>query len=223
MVVGHSKPPKRPLLPPSIQSLPPETTLFRIHDKNYPVTSFNPTLSHRYFGGGRFDATEDDPYPYMYLGTTLSVALSETLLRDLPDGPNPVRILPRSSYHDRKLSAVKVRDNLDVLSLRSNADLGAIRQDTWLTQAPGVEYAQTRHWCHWIRATFPYVAGVSWVSRRDPVGDAIILFGDRVGNSSLDISDHPDLPPSPSSDFSTRDGRAWLKQLVNPHGVTVTV
>lgn len=55
--------------------------LFRVHKVTFGPEELNATPAHRYYGGGRFDATDDDLYPYLYAGETIGVAIAETLLR----------------------------------------------------------------------------------------------------------------------------------------------
>jgi hypothetical protein len=71
------------------------TPLSRIHNLTWGVCDFNPTLADRHWGGGRFDATDDEPYGYMYGATADTVAVSEVLLRDVPFGDTGARLLPR--------------------------------------------------------------------------------------------------------------------------------
>lgn len=221
--MGHYAPPKSPPLTPVIGPVPAGTVLFRIHSRQFSVDSFNPNLSNRYFGGGRFDATNDDKYRYMYLGSTVSVTLAETLLRDLPLNENFVRRLQRDAYKDRRLSAVQLSKEVEILHLRSSEELGSVAQDTWLTQAPANEYAQTRHWCHWLREQIPSACGLSWASRRDPAGTAYVLFGDRISAGTVTPLDHPEAPVDVTTDFSTREGRVRLRSLAAKHGVAMTL
>lgn len=199
------------------------TVFFRIHSSRYAPEAFNPSLSHRYFGGGRFDATLDDEYSYMYLGSSVGVALAETLLRDLPLNDRNTRRLPRAAYRERSLSALQLRTDIECLELRSSEDLGWCGQDSWLTQAAGTQYAQTRHWCHWMRSHATSAAAFSWVSRRDPAGAAYVLFGDRVPIGGLVGVDHPDAPRDGRGDFATREGRLHLRSHLERHGVSITV
>lgn len=221
--MGSFPPPARPPRNPVVETLSSGSALFRVHSRRFDASSFNPTLSHRYFGGGRFDATSDDEYSYMYLGSSVSVALAETLLRDLPLEESDVRRLPRAAYKERRLSAVSIEEDIQILQLRSSQELGSVAQDTWLTQAVPLHYAQTRHWCHWIRSNAPTVGGLAWISRRDPVGAAYVLFGDRVPIGAIAPIDHPEAPRDSTTDFATPEGRARLKSLVADHGVSVTL
>ncbi|MGQ4818322.1 RES family NAD+ phosphorylase, partial [Enterococcus faecium] len=102
--------------------------LFRVHQKRFPAEAFNPVPNHRYYGGGRFDATDDDPYPFLYAGESVDVAVAETLLRDLAPNDTGFRRLPRPRVAGRRISAVQVARTLELVSLCSGSDLGAVAQ-----------------------------------------------------------------------------------------------
>jgi hypothetical protein len=89
-------------------------------------------------------------------------------------------ILPLSKYAARSASAVQVRNEFQIVNLRSAADLANSVQITWLVQADTRGYAQTRHWACWIRALSPTAAGLVWRSKRQPTEDAYVFFGDRL-------------------------------------------
>jgi hypothetical protein len=196
--------------------------LFRVHPKQYDAHVFNPMPSHRYYGGGRFDATDDDAYSFLYAGQSVDVAIAETLLRDLVPNDVGVRQLPRPKVAGRRISSIEVAVDLDVVSLRSAEDLGAVAQDTWLTMSDPRDYAQSRHWGHWIRTVAPAASGYVWKSKRDPVLDAYVLFGDRTPASALVTSNHPSVPPGALADFDTFRGRRELRIRLARYGVAVS-
>jgi RES domain len=170
--------------------------LFRVHQARYKAADFNPVPTHRYYGGGRFDSTDDDRYPYLYAGESVAVAVAETLLRDLAVNPIGMLLLPLAKVRGRRISAITTTTDLALVSLRSAFDLGAVAQDTWLTTCDPRDYAQSRHWAHWIRAQAPSAAGYVWLSRREPTQDAYVLFGDRCPPGTLQpLAAHPDVPP----------------------------
>jgi len=198
------------------------TVLFRVHQKRFSAEVFNPVPSHRYYGGGRFDATDDDPYPYLYAGSTVDVAVAETLLRDLSPDDTGTRQLPRSKVTGRRISSVEVTVDLELVSLRSGTDLGAVAQDTWLTMCEPRDYAQSRHWGHWIRSYAKSAVGYVWLSRREPGAAAYVLFGDRLSPSAIALTAHPDVPIGDQTDFDTPRGRRALRNRLTRYNVALS-
>jgi hypothetical protein len=196
--------------------------LYRVHKKVYPASSLNPTLAHRYYGGGRFDSTEDAKYAFGYAGESVEVAISETFLRDLSINAAGARLLPKSFVRGRRISAVRVRADLQVLQLTSGVELGQLSQDTWLTTCDPRDYAQTRHWGHTIRQWSPTACGFAWLSRREPGMRSYVLFEDRCPPNPLDIvQQDPHMPKGLAADFDAPHGVRWLRQKLSKYGVVV--
>lgn len=159
--------------------LPAGTELWRVHPRKHPGDAFCPLPADALFGGGRFDSTGSDAYPFLYAGLTAETALCETLLRDLKFRGTSRQVL-RAQVRGRTLSSLTTTMPLTMLSLASAVDLASICQpDDWLLRANGHEYAQTRAWAHWLRAHASTVHGFIWQSRYNVPHAAIILFGDR--------------------------------------------
>jgi hypothetical protein len=190
------------------------TVLYRIHSKAYAVDAFNPEPSHKYFGGGRFDSTSDDKYSYLYAGSSIDVTIVETLLRDYPFDATGKRLLPRVKYKGRRISAVKVLNDLKVVPLRTGNELADVRQSTALVNCGPEGYAQTRHWGHWIRSQSPSAQGYVWYSRFEPGSLSYVFFGDRhMGLPMLaPFPSAPKLPSGNEADFDTLEGRLMLNQ-----------
>jgi hypothetical protein len=220
--VANVKPPAHYAQTPELATLSAGSILFRVHQKRFPAEAFNPELSHRYYGGGRFDATDDDPYPYLYAGTTVDVAVAETLLRDLSPDDVGIRQLAVPKVAGRRISAIEVTANLELVSLRSGTDLGAVAQDTWLTMCDPRDYAQSRHWAHWIRSHAKSAAGYVWLSRREPGAAAYVLFGDRFSPTAIVSTAHPDVPNGDEADFDTPRGRRALRRRLTRYGVALS-
>ncbi|HEY0166593.1 MAG TPA: RES family NAD+ phosphorylase [Jatrophihabitans sp.] len=220
--MGNIKPPVTPAGVPTNLTLTAGTVFYRVHQSRHPADSFSPVLSHRYYGGGRFDATADDSYLFIYMGSSVDVAVSETLLRDL-DLTGSLRTLTKRKIIGRRISAVELTGDIQITSLLSGRDLGALSQDPWLTTADPRDYAQTRHWGHWIRNHLPGTAGFVWPSRREPSGQCYILFGDRLppGVGLVTMSD-PQVPPGNQADFDTPVGLRALRRRLNAYGVSIT-
>lgn len=220
--MANAQPPAAYAGTPALTLLPAGTVLLRVHQTAFPPASFNPSRSHRYYGGGRFDSTDDDRYPYLYAGESVGVAIAETLLRDLPFDSTGIRQLPLAKIRGRRISAVRTTADLEIVSLRSAADLGAVAQDPWLTTCDPRDYAQSRHWGHWIRSHAPAAAGYVWMSRREPTQRAFVLFGDRGAAGAIMAVTDPRVPPGDEADFDTPGGRRALRRRLTAFGVSLS-
>ncbi len=216
-------PPTNPAGVPVIGSICAGTVLYRVHRKEFSATTLNPRPSHRYYGGGRFDSTDDDHYSFGYAGQSVLVAISETFLRDLAVDASGPRLLPRAVVRGRCVSAVRVRSDLEVVQLVSGVELGQVSQDPWLTTCEPRDYAQTRHWGHVIRHWSPTACGFAWLSRREPGLRSYVLFGDRCPpNSLVSVGADPNVPSGNAADFDTPHGVRWLRQQLSRYGVSLT-
>ena len=171
--------PGRPVLVP----LAAGTVLYRLHSSALAPDEFNVTISSDPRKGGRFDSN-DGSYSYLYAGEDLAVAIAETLVRDLPFGPAPPRIIPFAHVMGRKLSAITIGSDLDLVGLHG-ANLGQVGQDTWLTKCPAADYPLTREWAKSIREWVPTAQGFVWRASRDEDRFAHVLFGDRVSAGAI--------------------------------------
>jgi len=206
---------------PALTVLPARTVLFRVHRAALPADAFNDKPRHRYYGGGRFDATDDDHYPYLYAGESIEVAVAETLLRDLPLSHTGIRQLPLAAIQGRRISAVITTTDLTMVSLRTAVDLAAVCQDSWLTTCDPCCYAQSRHWAHWIRARAPAAAGFTWMSRREPTQQAFILFGDRTPPGPITTTADHKLPCG-TAEFGTPLGLYALRCRLATYNVALS-
>jgi len=200
------------------------TCLWHVHKRAYPAGSFNSVPSSPMFGGGRFDSTDDDRYPYWYAALDERTALAEILLRDLPYDRRGARALTREAVEGRRISGLTLTRDLDLVRLIDEVDLAAVAQDQWLVIATGHEYAQTRAWGHWLRGKAPWAHGFIWHSRRDHGRPVIVLFGDRCATAfGTDyekklLHEVSDL----ATDLDDKAGAEWLNGLLAPYRVAVS-
>jgi RES domain len=202
---------------PARYRLEPGTVLWRVQSRHHEARAFKSRPADRLWGGGRFDCTADDWYPYLYAGLTQETALAETLLRDRPfPGNGHKRTVPAVLVAGKQLHALELIGDLELISLMSAPDLAAIRQeDGWLVEADGKDYAFTRAWAHWLRRVAPRAQGIIWNSRRNLGQPAVALFGDRCPPDALRLAG----PPSQALD--DEDGTKFLNDRLAPYHARV--
>ncbi|MBC3841385.1 RES family NAD+ phosphorylase [Streptacidiphilus sp. 4-A2] len=197
---------------PNVAVLPAGSALWRCHSARRPPDEFNPVAADSHFGGNRFDGTPEDPYPFLYAGTEPATALAEVLLRSLDfDTGSGYRLVPRAWVVGRSLSLLRTRVDLRLIRLVTEEDLAAVCQDSWLLEADGAGYPQTRRWASELRAQVPSAQGVLWQSRRHRPRHAVLLFGDRCGGWPL----KPD-PAGGTAELGSPAGMAEANRLLAP-------
>jgi hypothetical protein len=184
-----------------------------VHRQGRPAGQFNTRGSDILWGGGRFDGSPECPYPCLYVAFGQATAVAETMLRSMPFVGRRPRILPRSAVRDRRLSALTLTKDIDLLTLSSTPALAGVGQDEWLVHAEPMFYAQTRDWAHWMHHRIPWAQGLIWPSKRDLGQEAIMLFGDRCQPGLLT------LEPGLGLDLDDEPGRVWLNALLADYRV----
>jgi len=196
------------------------TKLFRVHSEHFEAKSFNPTQADAHWGGGRFDATAEDSYSYLYAGEDSDCAVAEALLRDLTLEPSGRFLLPRIVLRGRKISVISPRSELELLCLRSGRDLAAVCQDAWLTTSDSSDYGMTRRWAHKIRGWVPWAQGFVWHSRRDPEKLSYIFFEDRGADVFEELTD-PRFPAPDDNRLDGGVGEIFLRQTLAGYNLTL--
>ncbi|MGF7151419.1 hypothetical protein FHS96_005085 [Sphingomonas zeicaulis] len=157
--------------------------IHRIHPAIYAADQFNPGPK----GNARFSPIFDakgNGIPTIYGGTTFDCAAMETVFHDVPF------VAGLKTHAKRKLrqhlhSQIVVTADLQLADLTGTAlrKLGIMRGD--LIDSEKNVYPQTRAWAEAIHARCKDVQGLYWISRQDDRAVAIILFGDRMGATTL--------------------------------------
>jgi hypothetical protein len=204
---------------PCRRVLPAGTQLHRVHNRKYSIREFVPkdVLADPHWGGGRFDPTTEDAYPYWYAAFSRSTALAELLLRDIPFDEKGARLVPRAKVRYRRISTVGLANDLTLLALTTGTELAAVAQDEWLIHTGPEDYGKTRRWAHWLRRQAPWAQGLVWPSKRDVGEEAVILFGDRCRPD--DLSPAPGLLPP--VDLWTHKGGVWLNEVLDAYQAAV--
>ncbi|CAM5700500.1 RES family NAD+ phosphorylase [Streptomyces aurantiogriseus] len=171
---------------PKVTFLPAGTRLWRCHRTRYPATEFKKTEAHLFYGGARFDCTAADPYPYLYATREPTTALAEVFLRSVEfDAVQGARLVPWAQASRYTLAEIVTTADLTLISLRTEEDLAAVCQTTWLLDCEPEQYPKTRYWAQELRKQAPDAQGLLWQSRRHRPREALVLFGDRCGPKPL--------------------------------------
>ncbi|MFF7236413.1 RES family NAD+ phosphorylase [Streptomyces collinus] len=191
--------------------------LYRVHSARRDAASFNGTPVDHHFGGGRFDSTPNDEYAYLYAAPGVRTALVERLARDMCfDGRGNPRILPRKEVAGKRLSQVRLTQDVSLVSLRSMIELSSVQQsDEWLVHSPPTEYAFTRRWGHWLREEADWAHGFVWPSRLDWPNESLVLFDGRASGNLVEVTDLP------ARDLDEPDSLRWLGRQLGPRGIEI--
>lgn len=74
---------------------------------------------------------------------------------------------------------------LPLVDLRGAAALSRIGQDAWLSAGDEEDYPLTQEWATAVRRWAPRAAGLVWMSKRDHVHEAVVLFSDRIRGRAI--------------------------------------
>ena len=197
--------------------LPVGTFLARVHSSAFGGAEFNPIPSSVLWEGGRFDATSEDPYGFLYAGESDSIAVAEAILRDVPLHDRGARIIPRAAVKRRLLSRIRTTDGLRLVKLHGPG-LSAVGH-AHLTSAESRDYPFTRAWGSAIRQWVPDAQGFQWRSRRNDDGFSYVFFGDRCRGDAFEVVPHPLLAIDARLD--QEPGLTHLRTLLNDYGCTI--
>ena len=158
--------------------------LHRVHLSEHPASQFNPGVK----GNARFSPVQDGqgkPIPTLYGGTTLACALMETVFHDVPHVPG-FKSYDKAKLDNQVYSTVQIGAPLQLVDLSSVSlrKLGVTRKQLIDTEKD--QYPATRKWAEAIHRQCPQAQGLSWVSRQDDSARAVMLFGDRIPDGTLE-------------------------------------
>ncbi|WP_298234585.1 RES family NAD+ phosphorylase [uncultured Azohydromonas sp.] len=158
--------------------------VWRVYSRSFGAAGFNATGR----GNARFSplkGPDGEVVPTLYAGTTLEVALMETVLHDLPSPSagfiltlDP-RIEPRRVARLRTATPLRLAD-FTSLGLRR---LGLQRSEVIDSHKSG--YALTRQLAGWLYRSRPDLQGIWWTSRQDDRAQALLLFATRLPPAPL--------------------------------------
>ncbi len=185
-----------PPLPPDPSRLDPlihvweqGRPLLRCHDSRFGATELNPGL-----GGGRFHplvaASGNDSVPTLYGSDTHDGALSETVFHNVPIR-GAGRGIRQATLRSLMISTLAVHRDLHLAQLHGHGlgRLGLTRGE--LIDCEAHRYSRTRRWAEALHRCPARPDGLIWVSRQHDTSMAIVLFGDRLERTELEIVEPP--------------------------------
>ncbi len=170
---------------PNHVTLPKGTTVFRVHNRRYEATQFNPYED----GLTRFAPINDKDgqcVPSLYAAGTLEAAVYETIFHSVDNKAKPKQVREQDVL-DRAAGVLEACRDLTLVSLReADLNLWSIGRDALITSPSGC-YSKTVKWAGAIYQQCPQAEGLAWTSRPCDPATAYLFFGDRVDAKALEI------------------------------------
>lgn len=199
---------------PYTYSLKKGTPLWRVHPSQYAEREFNPGK-----GNARFSPIKDakgNQIPTLYAGSDIGAAIMETVYHDVPFGQG-VKTYDRSRFNGSVISCITSTRDLCLAKLFGPATRNYPSDYGGLTQSDAIHYPSTREWARALHASVSsngvLLDGLLWSSRQHSDLLALMLFGDRVFASDLQIIQ----PLSPITVHP--DASVLLEELATEMGV----
>lgn len=173
-----------------------------MHDVRFGGTSFNPGFGHSRFAP--FQDLDGIQVPTAYAGSTFACAAFEYVFHDI-DPTASFKTVPISTLAKIGVSSLSLRRPLKLAAL-FEIDLnrlGVTRGQ--LIDTPPSTYIETVGWARAIHASSDAVDGIVWTSRKCDPDLALMLFGDRVGASDLELLASSQLTDNPAHLAKVRD------------------
>jgi hypothetical protein len=160
--------------------------IWRVHPARYRPAQFRSGPD----GNARFSpirSSDGGAIPTWYGARTLSCAMTETVLHDVPAPPDEYILdVERLRDADIRVSRVRCRRALTMVDLSSKGlkQIGLHRRD--LVDTPVGDYPRTREWALRLHAETSAL-GLLRISWQDDEAKGLVLFGDRITESAFGI------------------------------------
>jgi len=171
------------------------SSYFRVIPRGGDPLWFNPNTSTDPadpLNGGRFHPFESavgERVPTLYAASSLKAAISESpLLHDLPLTPTAQSlVLSLAKVAQYQYTVLRARRALRLTDLtRLGSDRVRIPNEliAWCRRE---DYPTSRTAAQLLHTKYPNAQGIRWTSRRYPPADCVLLFGDRIPDSSDEL------------------------------------
>ncbi|HSS51245.1 MAG TPA: RES family NAD+ phosphorylase [Thermoanaerobaculia bacterium] len=185
--------------------------ILRCHNSRFGATELNPG-----FGHGRFHPFQDSEgrvVPTLYGASNVDGALSESIFHNVPVRGSE-KAVRRSSLRPMLVSTVAARRDLALIQLHGHGlvRLGVSRSE--LIDSEVRHYARTAAWAAALHERQKDADGLVWVSRKFDTAFGLVLFGDRVDRSDLEVIE----PPLP---LFLGEGYDEIQRVAGLAGITI--
>jgi hypothetical protein len=194
-----------------VETWPGGLGIVRCHDSRFGATEFNPGLGH-----GRFHPFEDFPgrqVPTLYGASNLDGSLAESVFHQVPVR-GPEKLIRRLSLRSMLVSTVAARRDLTLIQLHGHGLTRLEVSHSELIETEARQYSRTAVWAAALHARLEGADGLIWVSRKFNTSFALVLFGDRVDRTDLEVVD----PPLP---LFLGSGYAEVQRVAEQAGITI--
>jgi len=165
--------------------------LWRVYPRRYGVDGFNRTQ----LGNARFSPLEvaGAIVPTLYAGSTLDVALMETVWHDAPTPSHGFHLVLKDATEPRRVGSLKPSAALHLVDLTTVGlrRLGLARSD--VIDSDQVDYPITRQLSAWLYENKPDAQGICWISRQNDEGRAMVLFEPRLRSVKLAVDTEDEI------------------------------
>lgn len=170
---------------PAIELWPAGTPMFRVHAYKASTGQFRPTQ----FNPGpkpttRFAFFGSPAVPVLYAGASEETAVAETIFHDIPITGGRIAA---DSYRRRYLSEITALRDLQLAQLHSGGLRTLKVKARRLIDTEASQYLRTVRWAAAIHQTTA-VDGLVWMSRHWNSQKSVVLFGDRVAEADLTVT-----------------------------------
>jgi hypothetical protein len=176
-------------LRPRIITWQAERAFNRIHPLRHHATQFHSASKATVNGRFHFFENADGVVvPVLYGAETIDAAIAEIVFRKVPVRAAP-RLLPVEDFAGLALSVITPARPLVLIELLGHGlrRLGLVAEELTSTGAP--EYPRTVTWAQRLHEAEPSADGIVWMSRQFNAAQALMLFGDRIEQRELDVSE----------------------------------
>ena len=171
--------------------VPAGTVLHRNHARAFGPAQFNPGQGQP----SRFSPFTDAAgarVPTLYAATSREAAAFETVFHDI-EAEAAFKTVRLDVVQARAVSRIAPKRNLCLAGLfASNLKAWSLRR-TDLIETSKSTYDQTVAWAQAIHGANADLDGLIWTSRQCDPERCVVLFGDRVSESELNILEHVDV------------------------------
>lgn len=154
------------------------------------------------------------PLPVLYGADDFDGAVFETVFRNVP--VRGTRRVPYSNLVHRLVAVVVASRDLTLVDLTSVGPGRLGLTPAELTESGAPCYPQTAAWARALHDHAADIDGLLWVSRQLDTSRALVLFGDRVESSELELAQHPLLT------LGGGPGLTAVSAAANRAGITIT-